>query len=204
MLYGGLNIINDDGATIGHFDTLPYKFSDQLTHRIVIPQPAAFWRSEVAATVGPLRTDLDYAMDFEYWIRIGRQFQILQIPQILAQFRIWDNNKGTAQRGKWGPEFIRVLDDLYADPHVGPGLRNLRGRAYAGALTHGAAWFVAAGDYVAARRWVGRAALTRSGILLSRAWWRTALTALMGPYMHGVGRRAKRIIQRNRDDTSRE
>jgi len=194
LIFGGLEIIDEAGNGVGSFDSRPYTFANQLTHRMVIPQPSSFWRSDVARTVGPVRRDLHFTMDFEYWIRIGRRYPVVQIPATLAQFRVSRENKGTAQRGRWGPEFIRVLDDLYAESDLPEAVRALRARAYAGAFTHGAAWFVAAGDYAEARAWIRKAVSARAAIVTQSEWWHTALTAVLGRRGHDVGRRAKSML----------
>lgn len=194
LIFGGLEIIDEAGDVTGLFDRRPYTFADQLTHRMIIPQPSSFWRSSVARAVGPVRSDLHFTMDFEYWIRIGRRFPIVQIPETLAQFRVSSVNKGAVQRGRWGPEFIRVLDDLYAEPGLPDFVRKLRSRAYAGAFTHGAAWFVASGDYAEARKWIRKAVSTRAAVITHPAWWHTAATAVLGSRVHAAGRRAKSML----------
>jgi glycosyltransferase involved in cell wall biosynthesis len=52
-----------------------------------VPQPATFWRREVADAVGPFREDLYFTMDYDYWLRIGQQFRLYVIDQYLASFR---------------------------------------------------------------------------------------------------------------------
>ena len=49
-----------------------------------ITQPAVFLRREVFETAGPLDEALYYTMDYEYWLRIGRQFPGHYVPQIRA------------------------------------------------------------------------------------------------------------------------
>jgi len=195
LVFGGLEIIDEAGDVTGLFGRRPYTFADQLTHRMIIPQPSSFWRSSVARAVGPVRSDLHFTMDFEYWIRIGRRFSIVQIPETLAQFRVSSVNKGAVQRGGWGPEFIRVLDDLYSEPDLPDFVRTLRSRAYAGAFTHGAAWFVASGEYAEARKWIWKAVSARAAVIMRPRWWHTATTAVLGSHVHAAGRRAKLILR---------
>lgn len=49
-----------------------------------IHQPATFFRRSVFQSVGGLRDDLHYAMDYEYWWRISGHFRFLRVPEVLA------------------------------------------------------------------------------------------------------------------------
>lgn len=196
LVYGDLDLINARGRRIGRFDTRPYSFADQLTQRLTIPQPASFWRAEVVRAVGGVRADLHYAMDFEYWIRIGRRFPIVYVPERLAEFRLSAGNKGTAACARWGPEFLRVLDDLYADADAARDLAPLRAEAYAGAYLHGATWYLAAGDTARARAWLRRAYATHPGVLRERVWWSSAGRAMLGGALYELARRAKHTVRR--------
>jgi len=47
-------------------------------------QPAIFWRREVFESVGYLDEDLDLIMDFDYWARISREFDFVNVDRVLA------------------------------------------------------------------------------------------------------------------------
>lgn len=52
--------------------------------RVKLHQPAVFFRREASAEAGPLREDLDLAMDYELWWRMSEQFDFRYIPRVLA------------------------------------------------------------------------------------------------------------------------
>ena len=196
LVYGDLDLINARGRRIGRFATGPYSFADQLTQRLTIPQPASFWRAEVVRAVGGVRDDLHYAMDFEYWIRIGRRFPMVYLAERLAEFRLSEGSKGMAACARWGPEFLRILDDLYADAEAARALAHLKSEAYAGAYLHGATWFLAAGDTARARAWLGQAFATHRGVLRQRVWWTSSGRAMLGGALYGLARRVKHTVRR--------
>ncbi len=71
-------------------------FEDLLKYwNIWIPptQPAIFFKSELIEEFGPFDQNLNYAMDYEYWLRISRQYKIKHIPEILAVYRFHDVSK---------------------------------------------------------------------------------------------------------------
>lgn len=47
-------------------------------------QPAVFFRRRVAAQTGPLREDLHYVMDYEYWWRMSENFRFHRVSAVLA------------------------------------------------------------------------------------------------------------------------
>ncbi len=52
--------------------------------RARLHQPAVFFRRKVYEATGPLREDLHYAMDYEYWWRVAEKFRFHYSPEILA------------------------------------------------------------------------------------------------------------------------
>ena len=64
-----------------------------------ISQMATFWRRSVYEALGPLDEKLHYTMDYEYWLRIGKNYRLHTLPQTLAAFRLHANSKsGTTAR----------------------------------------------------------------------------------------------------------
>jgi glycosyltransferase involved in cell wall biosynthesis len=53
-----------------------------------ISQPATFWRRGAADVVGLFREDLYYTMDYDYWLRLGRHFELAHMDADLALFRV--------------------------------------------------------------------------------------------------------------------
>jgi glycosyltransferase involved in cell wall biosynthesis len=60
-----------------------------------ISQPAVFWRRKVIKEVGLFNVNLKFAMDYEYWLRIGKNHKPAILDEYLAKFRIHPNAKGT-------------------------------------------------------------------------------------------------------------
>ena len=71
LLYGNAYHIDEDDHVLGEYPTAPYDF-DRLLQSCCICQPAAFWRRSLSEHVGLFDDTLHCAMDYEYWLRIGR------------------------------------------------------------------------------------------------------------------------------------
>ena len=185
MIYGNGESINECGKKLGNFTYKNWTFADNLTQKITVFQQAAFWRREVMDLIGMLRTDLHVAMDFEYWIRIGRHYPIKSINKIIAQYRMTRFSKGSIQSAKWGSEFIHILDDLYAENNLTSDILALKRKAYAGAYCHGAGTYLAAHDIEMARPWLCKAVSLDSSYLRSTWWWQMQFKSLLGKRIYG-------------------
>lgn len=108
LVYGTANYIDADDRITGHYDTADYSFA-RLMEDCCICQPAAFWRAEIAAAVGPFDETLDYAMDYDYWLRIGRAGgQLIHIPDRLANSRLHADAKTLTRRSAIYDEIFRI------------------------------------------------------------------------------------------------
>jgi len=72
-----------------------------------IPQQSAFWRKKIIEDVGLINTELHYAMDYEYWLRIGLVCKINFINEYIGGFRIHDNSKTNNARKQWA-EILKI------------------------------------------------------------------------------------------------
>ena len=72
-----------------------------------ISQPAVFWRRDFGRRVGPLDESLHWTMDYDLWLRMGREAPPLLLERVLAQFRLHAASKtGRVDR--------RQFDEQYA------------------------------------------------------------------------------------------
>ena len=83
LLYGDAQYCDPGGAIIGSYRTRPFDF-DKLALFNFICQPAAFFRKGPFEAVGGLDHSLHYAMDYDLWIKIGRQFPCRYLPRLFA------------------------------------------------------------------------------------------------------------------------
>lgn len=87
VVFGDVEQVSYDGRVPQRVEAV---FRDRLdlvhwwTSRARLHQPAVFFRRSAARAAGPLREDLHYAMDYEYWWRLSEQHQFHQVPEILA------------------------------------------------------------------------------------------------------------------------
>lgn len=88
LVYGDADYIDEHDHVTGSYLTAEYSF-DRLVWDCCICQPAAFWRAAAGEAVGPFDEELEYVMDYDYWLRFARGgFLIQYLPQKLAQSRL--------------------------------------------------------------------------------------------------------------------
>jgi glycosyltransferase involved in cell wall biosynthesis len=98
VVYGRADHIDRTGRSFEEYPTEPWDFS-RLKERCFVCQPALFLRRRVIERHGPLNEGLRYCMDYEYWLRLGRdgaRFAFLDAK--LAGSRLYAENKTLGER----------------------------------------------------------------------------------------------------------
>jgi glycosyltransferase involved in cell wall biosynthesis len=83
-----------------------------------ICQPGVLFRREVVERVGEFRTDLHYAMDYDFWLRMVRRCPVKIVDQVLARYVIHPASKsGSAHFGRgFNEELERVSRQYWGPP----------------------------------------------------------------------------------------
>lgn len=99
VIYGDVCLINDHGTVFG-VSSRPDFDRDLLFYRNLIAQPATFFRR---STLGEERLDpeLEYAMDYEFWLRLSKSYEFTHVADILAGFRMHESQKTGEVRSMW-------------------------------------------------------------------------------------------------------
>ncbi|HEY6191521.1 MAG TPA: glycosyltransferase family 2 protein [Bacteroidota bacterium] len=108
MVYGEGYHINEQGGVIERYPTEPFNF-ERLRETCFICQPTVFLRRQVYDTVGPFDESLHFGMDYDYWIRVGKQFKIGYIPDYLACSRLYLDAKTLRNKVQVHEENLRML-----------------------------------------------------------------------------------------------
>lgn len=69
-------------------------------------QPAFFFRRSVFEEVGYLDESLYYAMDMDFFIRLGKRYRFHHIPRPLANLRFYETTKSGRNAGKFIPDYV--------------------------------------------------------------------------------------------------
>lgn len=109
FIYGDAWYIDSDDNITGPYITEPWNL-DRLKEVCFICQPAAFFRRRIVDKFGLLNTRLQYCMDYEYWLRLGKGgVKIAYLPVPLASSRLYPENKTLGQKTKVHLEIHSML-----------------------------------------------------------------------------------------------
>jgi glycosyltransferase involved in cell wall biosynthesis len=98
VLYGRAHHLRADGSFKEEYPTEAWNY-DRLLETCYLCQPAVFWRREVVERYGVFDDRLRYAMDYEYWLRVGREVEFDYLyHRFLAGSRLHENTKTLSQR----------------------------------------------------------------------------------------------------------
>jgi glycosyltransferase involved in cell wall biosynthesis len=103
MVYGDADFIDAAGNRIGRCAHVEPVFSRRrlLHYSDFIVQPAAFFRRSAFESVGGLDPSLNWAMDYDLWLRFAAAgFKVAYLPRVLACYRWLGDSKSAA--GGWG------------------------------------------------------------------------------------------------------
>ncbi len=112
VVYGNANWVDEHGGVLAPYPTLPYD-ATMLHQECFICQPAAFIRREAFELAGRMDPRLQYAYDYELWIRVSRLYPMRRIDAVLATSRMHQDNKTVGQRKRVLQENLRVLRSHY-------------------------------------------------------------------------------------------
>lgn len=115
VAYGRAHHLKADGRFLEDYPTEKWNYG-RLQETCFVCQPATFWRREAMERFGHFDPALRYAMDYEYWLRLGRQvaFDYLDEAPALAGSRLHDQTKTLSARVNVHREILQVVQ-RYAD-----------------------------------------------------------------------------------------
>jgi len=112
MVYGEGYHVDAGGNFLERYYTEPFDFQ-RLAEICFICQPTVFLRREMLSSVGYLDTRLQYCMDYDYWIRIGKQYAVGYLPDYLATSRLHAENKTLFEKVQVHREILSTIHSHY-------------------------------------------------------------------------------------------
>jgi glycosyltransferase involved in cell wall biosynthesis len=108
-LYGDAYHLHEDGSIMEPYYTERWSYP-RLFQLCYLCQPAVFWRRDVMERFGVFDSNLQYALDYDYWLRIGREVEFHYLEgAYLAGSRLHQDTKTLSQRVKVHREILDVV-----------------------------------------------------------------------------------------------
>jgi len=108
VLYGEANHIDENDEILERYYTEGWNY-ERLKDICYICQPSVFLRRRVVQEYGLLDVNLRYCMDYEYWLRLGRDIHFMHLSQTLAGSRMYRDNKTLKHRSAVHAEINHML-----------------------------------------------------------------------------------------------
>lgn len=110
MVHGDVGLICGSGRIVDEYGHEKFMYQavdvdrDTLLKRgCSIFQPSAFFTREIFDAAGGIQDNLQYAFDFDLWVRITQKSKCLRVDNVLSCFRVWENSKSVTS----ARDFIR-------------------------------------------------------------------------------------------------
>jgi glycosyltransferase involved in cell wall biosynthesis len=108
ILYGDAYHLYEDGSIMERYYTEPWSYP-RLLDICYLCQPAVFWRREVMERFGIFDDTLHYALDYDYWLRVGREIDFSYFEgAYLAGSRLHQDTKTLKHRVSQHHENLEV------------------------------------------------------------------------------------------------
>lgn len=108
-VYGEAYHTNEAGEILARYPTVPFDF-DRLKETCFICQPTVFVRRSAVERVGYLDEALQFCMDYDLWIRIGKIARFGWVEEYVATSRLYPGSKTLGRRQE---VYAEVLEMMY-------------------------------------------------------------------------------------------
>lgn len=108
LVYADANLIDEHGSIIGRFPSRQTDYKKLLRGYVHIPQQTTFFWARLWKQVGPLDPTIQFAMDYDLWVRVAKLARLHYTPHLWANFRLHGEGKSVTMDARCYPEMIRV------------------------------------------------------------------------------------------------
>ena len=105
VVYGNAYHIAEDDSIIEEYYTEDFDY-ERLKDICFICQPSLFFRKKVEDKYGYLDDKLQYCMDYDYWLRLGKGEKFYRLNDFIAGSRLYEDNKTLGARRKVHEEML--------------------------------------------------------------------------------------------------
>ncbi len=147
VVYSDCHLIDKNSLVIGHLPSKEYSLSNCLLGHIV-PNQTAFIRRRAWEAVGGVDQNLHFAIEEDFWLKLGIKAKLTQLPGTWANHRKYVGTKTVSQASQFYNEHLKVLDRFFSIPTLESTVVDLKKQAYINAHLFGAFRMVMDKDFL--------------------------------------------------------
>ena len=133
LLYGDTEAIWADGRPKGMIHGRPFDLHKIIHRGHFLPQQSTFWTRAAMQKAGWFDASQYFAMDYEYFIRLGQVTQAAYLPLSLSQFRFHESSKSVTGEERHWRDILTVSEAYGMKPWtIWWWIRRIRHRALRG------------------------------------------------------------------------
>ncbi len=136
LVYGDALFIDENDNIIGNYHTRPFD-QKRFLHVSSIAQPTAFFHRNLLEKVGLLNINLNYALDFEFFLRLMWHTKFLYTRKQVATYRLHQSSKtvdGYKQMLRETIAVVKQVCDKYPEVLAGTKMKAISDWYWMGAL----------------------------------------------------------------------
>ena len=94
VIFGEFKIIDEKSTVVKVVKCYQFTRKQLLSKgHSLVGQPSVFFRRSVLDTIGYIDEDIHVGMDYDFFIRMNKEYEFFYIPKVFANFRIHNNSK---------------------------------------------------------------------------------------------------------------
>jgi glycosyltransferase involved in cell wall biosynthesis len=109
-VYGDCRLIDESGQLLGQLKAPEFNLKRMIQRGEYVPQPTVFWRRSAFAAIGEFDVNLRYALDYDFFIRLGQNSPGHRLDAELACFRLQPSSKTISGEEKHWREALMVSE----------------------------------------------------------------------------------------------
>jgi glycosyltransferase involved in cell wall biosynthesis len=145
VIIGNINIIDQYDNLVRDIRYVKPTHRSILAEGMVLTNQAAFWRCDIHKKIGKLNESLNYAFDFEWFLRVSKNHNVIHIDKTWGGYRVHEKTKTHNMPELFFDEYKLILSSYSETPWIVRQLYKIRRGIYL--IINGNIYYVLRGIY---------------------------------------------------------
>lgn len=114
VCYGLSHFIDEHDKIIGEYPVEPFSY-ENLGDRCYLSQPSVLFSRKAYEKVGPLNISMKMCLDYEYWMRLAKEYELGFLDKYIGSTRMYGETKTATMQKRHLQEAITILNKYYGE-----------------------------------------------------------------------------------------
>lgn len=116
LVIGDMCLIDRNDRAIRNIRYITPSYKSILAEGMVLTNQSAIWRRSIHNDIGFLNDQLHYGFDYDWFLRVLKNYRAVHIRKILGYLRIHDQTKTTLHQPLFQQEYAKILNGREVSP----------------------------------------------------------------------------------------